>query len=123
VEEPVVLAEQVQAVRGPAHLVADSPEMVAQVASIQQIFLDLVENHLQMVEVVAPKEIFMEVLAVLAVAVVRPGEQVVAVDIREAERTIRLEVALIVRAQVVADLSLQVPTNNLLLLKAMVQVL
>jgi hypothetical protein len=119
----VVPVEEFQAVPGLALLVEDSLEMVAQVASIQQIFLDLVENHLQMVGVVAPKEIFMEVLAVLAVAVVRPGEQVVAVDIREAERTIRLEVALIVRAQVVADLSLQVPTNNLLLLKAMVQVL
>jgi hypothetical protein len=123
VEEPVVLAAQAQAMPGPALLVEGSPEMVGLVASILLKFPDLAENHLQVVVRAVPKEMLTEASVVLAAAQARPGGQAVVEDIREAERTIRAEVPLTVRAQVVADLLLQVPTNNLLLLKAMVQAL
>ena len=118
-----MLVAQVQAMPGLALLVADLPEMVAQVASIQLIFLDLVENLLLMVAQAAPKEIFTEASVVLVVVEERPGARAVAEDILEAEQTIRLEVGATVRARAVADHSLQVPTNNSSLVKAMVQVL
>jgi hypothetical protein len=108
----MVPVEEVQAVPGPAHLVADSPEMAVQVASGLQIFPDQVESPLLMVGAVAQREVLTEASVALAVVEVRPGALEAVAGIQVAVRTTRPEVPLTVKAQAVADLLLQVQIVN-----------